>query len=136
LAADFENRVHIRVEVDRRRGVRDDLVDHPLGQGMQARDLASRPANAQTDDGHSRGVDLAAHLFEYGTVALARGTHRVAVGAQVDGGQQGIVLLADQNRLGGGRAHVQPEQADICLANGIAAHTLEGDLVFELPQGC
>ncbi len=125
LAADFEDGVHLGVEVHRRGGVGDDLVDDPVGQGVQPGDLAARTAHPQPRDPDPGRVRLAAHLIEDFPVAAARGAHRVPVGAQVDRGQQGVVPAAHQDRLGGRGAHIEAEEAVVPGAHGTPFDGLE-----------
>ena len=120
LAADFENGVHLGVEIDRGRGVGDDLVDDAVREGVQPRDLPARPAHAQPRDADRFRVHLPPHLLDDRAVALARCAHRVAVRAQVHGGQQGVVGSPQQHRLGGGGAHVEAQDADVSRPEGAA----------------
>ena len=135
LAADFEDRVDRGVEVDGGGGVRDDLVDDAVGQGMQTRDLPPGPGHAQAGDADAARLRLPAQLREQGAVAAARGPDRVAAGAQVLGGQQRPVGAPQQNRLGRGRAHVQAEDARVAGPDPSALQRLEIHLRREVPQG-
>ena len=65
-------------------------------------------------------VHLPPHLLDDRAVALARCAHRVAVRAQVHGGQQGVVGSPQQHRLGGGGAHVEAQDADVSRPEGAA----------------
>ena len=58
LTADFEESVHLGIEMDRGRGVGDDFVDDAVGESVQPRDLSARAAHAQTDDADRPRVHL------------------------------------------------------------------------------
>ena len=42
LPADFENRIHVRIEIDRAGGMGDDLIDDTIRHGVQARQSDGR----------------------------------------------------------------------------------------------
>ena len=133
LAADLEDRVHVRVEENGRGGVGGDLIDDPLRHGVQARNLAARARHAEALDLYLFGKG--AQLIDQGPVALARGPHRVAVSPQIDGGHDGMVDVAHQDGLRRCRAHVEPEDEPVPCPRFAPPRRLELHPVTEVVQG-
>ena len=133
LAADLEDRVHVRVEENGRGGVGGDLVDDPLRHGVQAGNLAARARHAETHDMDVFGKR--AQLIAQGTVALARGPHGIAVGPQVDGGHDGLVDVAHEDGLCRRGAHVEPEDQPLPCPRLAPPRCLELHPVTKVLQG-
>ena len=80
-----------------------DLIYHGGSQGMKGGDLPPRTGDTQAQDRPSRRGP-----FPQAPVTLPGSCHRVSQGPEVAVGQHLLAFPANQDRLGGGGAHVQP----------------------------
>ncbi len=135
LASDFEEGVDVGVEIDRRLGMGDDLVDDPVGHGVEPGDLPARSADAEARDLDAGGVHPFGDPVPDVSVAGPGGLHGLAVGPEVDGRQQRVVRPPQEDRLGGGGAHIQPQHACVAGPDLAPLQGLERHLVFEPAQG-
>ncbi len=92
---------------------------------MQTGDLAARAADAQAFNNDGGRGDRAFNLFVNRAIAVPCRADRVAVGAQIYIGQNGVVRFAHQNRLGGGGSDVESQHADITGRDAAAIDRLE-----------
>ncbi len=70
-----------------------------------------------------------------GPVHLPGGGHRVPVGPQVLGGEDRLILDAQHHPLGGGAAHVQPDDTGIPCPGSFRLLGLEGHEGLGLGDG-
>ena len=104
LAADLEDGVDFRVEIHGCSRMSADLVVNAPGQGVQPGDLPSRTGDAEPDD-----LRPARQLLLQGGVAGLGGLDGISQRFDVHRGQDAVVALSHQHRLGGGRAHIEAE---------------------------
>ena len=128
LPADLENGVHLLVEVDGGCGMGDNLVDHAIGEGVQAGDFAAGTGNTQPPDVHFGALEL----LNQRPVAAAGGAHRVAVGTQVFAAQDFEVRFAYQHDFGGGGTHIQAQDALVPGLDLAPFHAGKGDHVLKI----
>jgi len=104
LSAEFENGIDLRVVEGGGGGVGNDFIDDAWGHGMEAGNLAA-------GTGHADRLDDNRHtqLIPEGPVDISGGTHRIAVRAQISGGENLLVAAPQQYAFGGGGADVQAE---------------------------
>ena len=71
LAADLEDRVHLRVEVRGRRGMRDDLVDDAVRGSVEPGDVPTRAGDPQALDREPDAVHVAQDALQAGALDAA-----------------------------------------------------------------